>query len=228
MQINNLFKNKSKCFKLKKLYVKRIFEKINVNFCAEININKTSILEYVNKEKNCLLHFKDKSNCDLFRTIRDNSEKITNIYKNTNSKNYNQVKDDDFNLLLNYLKQKTCKENIDDPVLFKNLINKKISKINIKNIYKLSQKISNYYITDFSCLDIIKAFNEKDNLIIIHFGDAEYTNFLKLHGSYMQFHKAKIAIIGDHLNNFKINLKKYGFKPYKKNIVGNLIWVKNF
>lgn len=228
MQINNLFKNKSKCFKLKKIYIKRIFEKINAKFSVELNINKTSILEYTGKENNCLLHFKDKTNCELFRTIRDNYEKITSSYKSTNLKNYKNSDDNNLNLLLNYLKQKTCKDCIDDPVLSKNLLNKEISKVNIKNIYKLSKKISNYYITDFSCLDIIKAFNEKDNLIIIHFGDLEQTNFLKIHGSYMQFHKAKIAIIGDHLNNFKINLKKYGFKPYKKNMVGNLIWTKNF
>jgi hypothetical protein len=43
----------------------------------------------------------------------------------------------------------------------------------------------------------------------------------------MQFHKAKIFIIGDYLDNFKLNFRKYGFKPYMKNVLGNYIWAKN-
>ena len=224
MQINNLFKNKSKCFKLKKLYIKRIFSKLEANYFVELNINKTSILEYTNKEKNCLLHFKDKKNCDLFRMIRDNNEKIISFFKKTNSKNTNE---ENFELFLNYLKQKNNKENQDDPFICKNILNKNNSKTNIKNILKLSKNISSYHITNFSCLDIIKAFNDKNNVIIIHFGNLEQTNFLKIHGSFMQFHKAKIFIIGDYLNNFKVNLKKYGFKPYQKNMLENFIWTKN-
>lgn len=227
MQINNLFKNKSKCFKLKKLYVKRLFDKIDANFFVEININKTSILEYTNK-KNCVLHFKEKHNVELFRLIRDNSEKITTLIKKINSKNIKNTKDNLFDLLEVYLKQKTNKDDVNDPVVLKNLLDKNTKNHNSRNITKLSEKISDYCITDFSTLDIIKAFNEKENVLIIHFGSLEQTNFLKIHGSFLQFHKAKIFIIGDHLENFKVNLKKYGFKPLMKNSVGNLVWVKNF
>ena len=227
MQINNLFKTKSKCFKLKKIYVKRLFDKIDADFFVEMNINKTSILEYTNK-KNCILHFKDKNNAELFRLIRDNDDKITSLIKKINSKNIKTIKDNVFNLLELYLKQKTSKEDLNDPVFIKNLLDKNTKKHNARNVAKLAQKISDYYITDFSTLDIIKAFNEKENVLIIHFGNLEQTNFLKVHGSFLQFHKAKIFIIGDYLDNFKINLKKYGFKPLMKNKVGNLVWTKNF
>jgi hypothetical protein len=227
MQISNLFKTKSKCFKLKKLYIKRLFDKIDADLFVEININKTSILEYTNKKK-CVLHFKDKNNAELFRLIRDNDEKITSLIKKINSKNLKHSKDKNFELLEFYLKQKTNKEESSDPVFLKNLLDKNTKKHNVRNISKLAEKISDYYITDFSTLDIIKAFNEKENVLIIHFGNLEQTNFLKIHGSFLQFHKAKIFIIGDYLNNFKLNLKKYGFKPLMKNKVGDLIWVKNF
>lgn len=227
MQISNLFKTKSKCFKLKKLYIKRLFDKIDANLFVEININKTSILEYTNKKK-CVLHFKDKKNAELFRLIRDNDEKITSLIKKINLKNLKNTKDNIFELLEFYLKQKTNKEELNDPIVLKNLLDKNIKKHNIRNISKLAEKISDYYITDFSTLDIIKAFNEKENVLIIHFGNLEQTNFLKVHGSFLQFYKAKIFIIGDFLDNFKVNLKKYDFKPLMKNKIGNLIWVKNF
>jgi len=226
MQISNLFKSKSKCFKLEKLHVKKIFEKLAANFFVELNINKTSILEYIGKNENCLLHFKDKKNCELFRLIRDNHENITNAYKHINSSK--PTDDKAHELLLNYIKQKNNKENVEDLLPVNNYSNKKNNTANISHIVKLANKISNYNITDFSSLDVIKAFNEKDNLIIIHFGSLEQSNFLKIHGSYMQFHKAKIMIIGDFLDNFKVNLKKYGFKPYLKKTIGNFIWAKNF
>ena len=227
MQISNLFKTKSKCFKLKKLYIKRLFDKMDADLFVEININKTSILEYTNKKK-CVLHFKDKNNTELFRLIRDNNDKIISLIKKINSKNLKNTKDNIFELLEFYLKQKTNKEELNDPIVLKNLLDKNIKKHNVRNISKLAEKISDYYITDFSTLDIIKAFNEKENVLIIHFGNLEQTNFLKVHGSFLQFHKAKIFIIGDFLDNFKVNLKKYDFKPLMKNKIGNLIWVKNF
>lgn len=228
MQINNLFKTKSKCFKLKKTFIKRIFEKLNPNFFVEVNINKTSILENIGRKNNCLLHFKDKNNCDLFRLIRDNSEKIVDNIKSINSKNYKNIENNnDLIHVINYFKQKTNKDDVQDNVFTKNIVNKKLSSLNIKNILKLSNRISDYYITESSILDIIKAFNEKENVFIIHFGNVEQTNFFKIHGSFMQFHKAKIFIIGDFLENFKLNLKKYGFKPYMKNTLKNYIWAKN-
>ena len=228
MQISNLFKAKSKCFKLKKEFVKKIFSNLTANFIVEANINKTSILEFIGYKGKCLLHFKDKQNCDLFRIIRDNSEKIIENIKNINLKNYKTIECNvEFSHIVNYIKQKTNKDNVFDSVLFKKVINKKTNDLNISNIKKLSSKISDYFITESSILDTVKAFNEKDNIFIIHFGNMEQTNFFKLHGSYMQFHKAKIFVIGDYLDNFKLNFRKYGFKPYMKNVLGNYIWAKN-
>ena len=77
MQISNLFKSKSKCFKLGKLHVKKIFEKLVANFFVELNINKTSILEYIGKNENCLLHFKDKKNQTYKKTKRVRRHKKT-------------------------------------------------------------------------------------------------------------------------------------------------------
>ena len=217
--INNFFNQKSKELKVSKKILDKIFKPLNPKFLVEINVENTSIIKYLNKKTNNLIHFYNQSDSEIFREIRDNHKNVlAEIKKLKFDGKHIEKYDDRQNQLFNFIK----KSQIDSA---------KISTRKIKNdIEKISKDLNGYYISNANSLDVVKAFNDEDNIIIIHLNPVNYLSFFKIHGNFLIFHKAKILLIG---NNIDIDsnialFKKYHLKPLYKNLTKNCFYSKNF
>lgn len=217
--INNFFNQKSKELKVSKKILDKIFKPLNPKFLVEINVENTSIIKYLNKKTNNLIHFYNQSDSEIFREIRDNHKNVLAEIKKLKFENKHIEKyDDRQNQLFNFIKKSQANS-------------EKISTRKIKNdIEKISKDLNGYYISNANSLDVVKAFNDEDNIIIIHLNPVNYLSFFKIHGNFLIFHKAKILLIG---NNIDIDsnialFKKYHLKPLYKNLTKNCFYSKNF
>ena len=218
--IKNFYNKKSKEIKFQKNVIDKIFKPLEADFFIEINVQTTSFLKYLNKKTNNLIHFFDPDYAQIFREIRDNLKTLISEIKNLkiDKKEIDNLTDREI-LLFNFIKNS---QEIEET-------NKKISIKKLRcDIEKLSQTFKDYFISSKSSLDIIKAFNEPNNVIIIHLNPVSYQSFFKAHGNFFIFHKAKILLIGDDISNNIHFFKKYDFKPLYKNLTKNTVWTKNF
>ena len=216
--INSLYNNKSKEIKISKKNIDKIFKDIEVDFLVEINVATTSIAKYLNKKTNNLIHFCCPIDALIFRDIRDDCK---NIIKKTKGLKIDKKFLEDYNGEHNSL---ICfiKKYIEHHGSVKKVPLKQITSY----ILELSKNLKQIFISSKNSLDIVKAFNEENNLILIHLND-NYQAFFKLHGNFLMFHKAKILLIGNELSENTFYLKKYGFKTFHKKITKNLVWSKN-
>lgn len=219
--IKNFFNKKSKEIKLQKSVIDKIFKPLQAEFFIEVNVQGTSLLKYLNKKTNNLIHFFSPEDTEVFREIRDNLKNLIDevknfkIDKNTNFDNFT----DRQSLIYSFIK------NVQDIEKTKKKFSVRKFKIDAE---KLSANLKNFFISNKNSLDIVKAFNEPNNVIIIHLNPVNYQAFFKVHGNFFIFHKAKILLVGDNISNSMHLFKKYEFKPLYKNLTKNTIWSKNF
>jgi len=218
--IKNFYNKKSKEILVQKKVIDKIFKPIEADFFIEINVQDTSIVKHLNKKTNNLIHFYSKEDAETFREIRDNFKNFCNEIKGFKiEKNNVENFSDRENLIFNFLKnsQEIEKNN------YKFSIKKFKSDAN-----KISKCLKDFFIYDKISLDIVKGFNEPNNVIIIHLNSINYQSFFKIHGNFFIFHKAKILLIGNNINNNLNLFKKYDFKPLFKNLTKNTFYSKNF
>ena len=218
--INSLYNTKSKEIKVSKTNLDKIFKELQASFFVEVNVNSTSILKYLNKTNNSLIHFSCPFDAVTFRDIRDD---FKNILKKTKTIKVDKKSIEDYDgehdSLISFVKKYTE---------FKGSIKKIPIKEILSHIEDLSKIFKEVFISSKNSLDVVKAFNEKDNLIIIHLDNCNYQAFFKIHGNFLMFHKAKIILIGNEIAENTVYLKKYGFRSLHKKITKNTIWCKNF
>lgn len=218
--IKNIYNKKSKEILIQKKVLDKIFKPIQADFFIEINVQTTSILKHLNKKTNNLIHFYSSEDAEILREVRDNLKGLLSEVKNFKiEKNNIENFSDRENLILNFLKNSQEIE--------KN--NYKISMRKFKSeTEKISNSLKDFFISQKNSLDIIKGFNEPNNVILIHLNPINYQSFFKIHGNFFIFHKAKILLIGNEINNNLNFFKKYDFKPLFKNLTKNTFWSKNF
>jgi hypothetical protein len=218
--INSLYNAKSKEIKVSKTNFNKIFKELEANFFVEVNVNSTSILKHLNKSKNSLIHFSCPFDATTFRDIRDD---LKSIIKNIKNIKIDKQSEEDYNGEHDSLTS-FVKKYIEYNSAVKKITIKEIS----SQITELSELLKEVFISSKNSLDVLKAFNEKDNLIIIHLDNCNYQAFFKIHGNFLMFHKAKIILIGNEIAENTVYLKKYGFRSLHKKLTKNTIWCKNF
>lgn len=217
--INSLYNHKSKEFNISKKNFDKIFKEIEAEFFIEINVTTTSILNYLNNKNNNLIHFSCPYDVSTFRNIRDDYKNIAKKIKSLKfDKNYILNYEGEHDFLLCFIKK----------YIELNESSKKIPLKEISSFLKsLSGKLNKVFISNKNSLDIVKAFNESQNCILIHLNNVNYQSFFKIHGNFLMFHKAKIILIGNELSEHTVNLKKYGFKSWNKKLTKDSTWSKN-
>lgn len=213
--IKDLYNVKSKEIKIPSEVLDKIFKSLEADFFVEINVQKTSIVKYLNKKNNNLIHFLKPEDAEVFREIRDNLKEFINEVKSLkiDKKKIDELSDREA-LIFNFIKTSQNNDNIS--------IKKFKSDAEV-----LSKDLKDFFISNKKSLDIVKGFNEPTNVILIHLNSLSYQSFFKIHGNFLMFNKAKILLIGDDISANINFFKKYEFKPLYKNLTKNTIWSKN-